>query len=310
MSLWPETVALVTGAAGFIGAHLVRRLQMLGARVHGVSRHPQPDADGHTWHVADLRDAHATTQLFRSVQPNVLFHLASEVNGTRSTEIVRPTLESNLIGAVNVLTAAQECNVKTVLTGSIEEPRPGNGQAPPPSPYAMAKWAATGYARLFHRLWDLPVTVLRPTMVYGPAQRDTTKLVPYVTLSLLRGEKPRLTSGAKVADWVYIDDVVEAFISAGASQKAVGHTLDVGTGVETSVREMVEKLHRIIGGSTPPEFGTVPDRPLDITQAADIRPPSELLGWSPATALEDGLNRTVHWYAEQLSQKRHEKSHP
>ncbi|WP_170223337.1 NAD-dependent epimerase/dehydratase family protein [Nonomuraea turkmeniaca] len=299
-------MVLVTGAAGFIGSHLVRRLRTLGAQVHAVSRRPQQSRHGEVWHMAHLSDASATTRLFRSVRPSLLFHLAGEVTGSRSDEVVRATLDNNVIGGINVLAAAHEGGVKTVFTGSIEEPRPGNDHAPPSSAYAMSKWAATGYAQLYHRLWDLPVTVLRPSMVYGPAQPDTTKLVPYVTLSLLRGERPQLTTATKLADWIYVDDVVDAFVLAGESDKAIGHTLDIGTGLKTPAHEIVKGLYRIIGASTTPEFGAAPDRPHDITQVGDITPAADRLGWNPVTELDDGLRRTVDWYA---SQERHKESH-
>ncbi|NUT10767.1 MAG: NAD-dependent epimerase/dehydratase family protein [Nonomuraea sp.] len=305
MSHWPEAVVMVTGAAGFIGSHLVARLRALGAQVHAVSRRPQQARHGEIWHQAQLCDAGVTSRLFRSVRPSLLFHLASEVTGSRGEEVVRATLESNVVGAVNVLAAAREYDVRTVFTGSIEEPRPGNAHEPPSSAYAMSKWAATGYAQLYHRLWDLPVTVLRPGMVYGPAQPDTTKLVPYVTLCLLGGRRPRLTRGTKLADWIYVDDVVDAFVLAGESDKAVGHTLDIGTGVPTPAHEIVERLYRITGTTGKPEFGTAPDRPHDVTQVGDIAPAADRLGWRPVTELDEGLRRTVNWYA---SQECHEES--
>ncbi|MEQ4721102.1 NAD-dependent epimerase/dehydratase family protein [Nonomuraea sp. B19D2] len=284
---WRGRRALVTGASGFIGAHLVRRLAELGADVHGASR----TGSGH-----DLRDQGAVDGLFAAVRPEVVFHLASEVNGARDVSVVRPTLEGNLKSTVNVLTAAAGSGCRVVLAGSSEEPRPGNGHTPAPSPYAMAKAAATGYAELYHRLWNVPCTIVRPTMVYGPGQRDTAKLVPYVTLALTRGEKPRLTSGSKVVDWVYIDDVVEAFALAGLSERAIGQAFDVGTGTKVSVREAVELLYRIAGEESAPPFGTVPDRLLDVPQVADPGPARELIGWRPRVGLEDGLRRTVAWY--------------
>ncbi|GIH76201.1 NAD-dependent epimerase/dehydratase family protein [Planobispora longispora] len=298
-SRWAGSRALVTGAAGFIGSHLARRLSELGAEVHAVSRRPRAAGHGETWHRADLRDTDATAKLFGSVRPDVVIHLASEVNGARHRDVVLPTLESNLASTVNVLSAAADRPDTTVLlTGSAEEPRPGNGQAFPPSPYAMAKWAASGYAQLFHRLWNVPCTILRPTMVYGPGQRDTAKLVPYVTLSLLRGEEPSLTSGAKLADWIYVDDVVDAFVAAYDRGEAVGEGFDVGTGTSVSVREVVELLSRIIGGPARPRFGEVSDRPLDIPQTADPGPAAAVLGWRSTVELEEGLKRTVAWYAD------------
>ncbi|MFB4280695.1 MULTISPECIES: NAD-dependent epimerase/dehydratase family protein [unclassified Nonomuraea] len=297
---WKGRRALVTGASGFIGGHLVTRLAALEADVHAVSR--RPAADGAVrWHQVDLRDQEATAELLGAVAPDVVFHLASEVNGARDPQVVPVTLAGNLQSTVNLLTAAVRHGCRMVLAGSIEEPRPGNGQAAAPSPYAMAKSAASGYADLYHRLWGLPCTVLRPSMVYGPAQRDTAKLVPYVTLALLRGEEPRLTSGAKVADWVYVDDVVTAFVAAAEDDRAIGRSIDVGTGVKTSVRELVEHLYAIAGGGARPGFGAVADRPLDITQVADLGPALELIGWRPTVELADGLRRTVAWYAQQAS---------
>ncbi|NUW44941.1 NAD-dependent epimerase/dehydratase family protein [Nonomuraea rhodomycinica] len=288
--------SLVTGATGFIGSRLLRGLGAAG-EAHGVSRSPRPRAPGVVWHQVDLRDAAAVEKLFAAVRPEVVHHLAGEVDGARELDVVLPTLTGNLTSTVNVLAAAARSGSRVVLAGSSEEPRPGNGHAAPPSPYAMAKAAASGYADLFHRLWGVPCTIVRPTMVYGPGQRDGTKLVPYVTLSLLRGEEPRLTSGAKVADWVYVDDVVEAFAAAGAGGRAVGHALDVGTGVRTPVREVVELLYRIVGAGGEPRFGTVADRPLDVPQSAETGPARELLGWEARVGLEEGLRRTVAWYA-------------
>ncbi|MFB9894425.1 NAD-dependent epimerase/dehydratase family protein [Planobispora takensis] len=289
----------MTGATGFIGSHLVRRLTGMGAEVHAVSRRPRDAEYGEVWHVADLRDPRATAGLFDSARPDVVVHLASEVNGARNVETVLLTMENNLTTTVNLLSAASGApDVRMLLTGSSEEPRPGNDHTPAPSPYAMAKWAASGYAELFHRLWSVPYTILRPTMVYGPGQRDTTKLVPYVTLSLLRGEEPALTSGAKLADWVYVGDVVNAFVAAYETDRAVGRCFDIGTGVGTSVRDTVELLFSIVGGPARPRFGSVSDRPMDVRQTADPGPAAEVLGWRPEVGLEEGLKRTVAWYAD------------
>ncbi|MEV0623158.1 NAD-dependent epimerase/dehydratase family protein [Nonomuraea sp. NPDC050404] len=292
---WKDKRVLVTGASGFIGGHLATRLAALEADVHAVSRGIGTQA--FRWHQVDLRDQKATAGLLRAVSPDVVFHLASEVNGARDPEMVPVTLAGNLQTTVNLLTAAVRHECRVVLAGSIEEPRPGNGHAAAPSPYAMAKHAASGYADLYRRLWDLPCTVLRPSMVYGPAQRDTSKLVPYVTLALLRGEEPRLTSGAKVADWVYVDDVVSAFVAAAESDRAIGQSFDVGTGIRTSVRELVKLLYELAGNPAEPPFGAVADRALDITQAADTGPALDLIGWRPTVDLTDGLRRTLEWYA-------------
>lgn len=294
---WAGTRVLVTGASGFIGSHLVRRLSGLGARVHAVSRKPVADRGGVRWHGVDLADAGATGELIRVVAPDVVFHLASAVTGARDVGLVRPVLEANLGSVVNLLTAVAGApiRVRLVLAGSVEETR--GAEATPASPYAAAKSAATGYARMFHQLWDVSVTVLRVAMVYGPGQPDTAKLVPYATLALLAGRDPELSSGTRLVDWVYVDDVVDAFLAAGESEKSAGQVLDIGSGTQVSIRDTIELLATIVDGKGKPKFGARSDRPMDHAQVADPGPAGELLGWRPVTGLAEGLRRTVEWYA-------------
>jgi len=298
MAGWRGVRALVTGATGFIGSHLVSRLTGLGAVVHAVSRQVHAD-DAATWHVADLCDADQVGAVIRAAAPAVVFHLASEVTGGREVRLVRPTLESNLDSAVNLLTAVADAvpNGRLVLAGSVEEPRPEDGDVVACSPYAVAKWAVSGYARMFHQLWDVPVTTLRIGMVYGPGQQDLRKLIPYVTTALLRGESPELTSGTRLVDWIYVDDVVDAFLAAASSAAAPGRVFDIASGSQLSIRDTIELLAKIIGAQQQPRFGAIADRPLDRAQVADIGLAGELLDWRPRTDLETGLRRTADWYS-------------
>ncbi len=298
MAGWQGMRTLVTGATGFIGSHLVRRLTGLGAVVHAVSRKVRADG-AVTWHVADLCDADQVAVVVRAAKPDIVLHLASEVTGAREVRLVRPTLESNLDSAVNLLTAVADAvpTGRLVLAGSVEEPRPEDGDAVACSPYAVAKWAVSGYARMFHQLWDVPVTTLRIGMVYGPGQQDLRKLIPYVTTALLRGESPELTSGTRLVDWIYVDDVVDAFLAAAGSASAPGRVFDIASGSQLSIRDTIELLAKIVGTQQLPRFGAIADRPLDRAQVADIGPAGELLGWRPRTSLETGLRRTVDWYS-------------
>lgn len=299
---WRGTRTLVTGATGFIGGHLVDRLGQLGTEVHAVSRRRFAATSGVTWHVVDLGNTEETSTLVGSVRPDTILHLASGVTGARDLRLVGPLMASNLTSAVNLLTAVAGAMPATrvVLAGSVEEPREGQ---PPSSPYAAAKWAATGYARMVHALWGVPVTVLRVAMVYGPGQPDITKLVPYAARSLLRGEDPRLGGGTRLVDWVYVDDVVDAFVLAARADQAAGRVLDIGSGHQVSIRDTVELLARIVGGDARPRFGSIADRALDSPQTADPGPAHQVLGWRPTVELADGLRRTVEWYTQQLSQE-------
>jgi UDP-glucose 4-epimerase len=293
---------LVTGASGFIGARLCDRAGELGAAVHGVSRRPSPDlSPALRWDHVDLTDEAASRALVQRVQPDVVLHLASEVSGDRSADVVLPMLNSNLVAAVNVLLACHEAGCsRIVLAGSMEEPDLGDAEAIAQSPYAAAKWAALTYARMFRALYGLPVVHLRIFMVYGPGQRDLRKLVPYVTTSLLRGEAPELTSGERQVDWIYVDDVVDAFLGAAVTPGAEGASLDIGSGGLVAVREVVARLRRLVGGDIEPRFGAVPDRKLERVRVADPATAAAAIGWRPRTSLDEGLARTVEFYRARL----------
>jgi UDP-glucose 4-epimerase len=189
---------------------------------------------------------------------------------------------------------------RVVLAGSMEEPDMGDPAAVAQSPYAASKWCSVAYARHFHALHDLPVVHLRVFMVYGPGQLDRRKLVPYVTVSLLRGEEPRLTSGTRAVDWIYVDDVVEAFLRAAVTPGLGGRSLDVGSGELVTARDLAERLSDLVGGDTEPAFGAIPDRALERVRAADPAPAAEAMGWRPQTSLDDGLAQTVAFYRSQL----------
>ena len=306
-SLLSGRSALVTGASGFIGTHLCRRLREVGVEVHGVSRTGTGHAEVARWWKADLGDPRETHALMKQVNPDRIFHLASQVGGNRALEWVLPTLKNNLMSTVHLLIAGSEMGCdRFVFAGTMEEPTDLVG-AIPNSPYAAAKSAGGGYARMFHALYDLPVVVLRLFMVYGAGQRDHTKLIPYVGLSLLRGEAPRLSSGRRLVDWVYVDDVSDAFVAAATADGVAGETIDIGTGVLVSVRTVVEKLTSLIDPSIEPRFGAVPDRAFERSPRADVDRALSLLEWQARVPLDEGLRRTTRWLRD-LSRSQEELS--
>lgn len=293
---------LVTGGSGFIGSMLCRRLSQLGADVHAVSRRPCAAEGGSiTGWQSDLADYDGVRRLFAAVKPEIVFHLASEVTGSRELDRVLPTLRGNLVSAVNVFIAATENNCQRVVTaGSLEEPDESDPAAIPCSPYAAAKWASSGYARMFHALYAAPIVVARLFMVYGPGQQDLRKLVPYVILSLLRGESPKLSGGARLVDWVYVEDVLEGLLALGVARDVDGVTMDLGSGQLVTTREVVESISAIVDRNVPLEFGAVPERPMERVRVADTERTYRLLGWRPGYSLQQGLAQTAIWYRRQM----------
>jgi len=294
---------LVTGASGFIGGSLCRRLAGNGAEVHGVSRTPCADlpASVRAWHV-DLGDGDSVRRLIREVKPAVVFHLAGHVQGSRGLDQVMPALAGNLTTTVNLLVAVVETGCeRLVVTGSQDEPDPGEACATefvPSSPYAAAKFAGSAYARMFRALYDCPVAIGRIFMGYGPAQRDLKKLLPYAILCLLRGEPPRMGTGARLLDWIYVEDILDGLLLMSRSADAMGHAVDLGTGVAHTARQAVEAVVRILESPVAPCFGEVPDRQLETVRVADVEATRARLGWTPAVDLCEGLRRTVAWYKD------------
>jgi UDP-glucose 4-epimerase len=287
---------LVTGASGFIGRALVRRLVAEGHRTVCTARRPADDvAEGAAWVPGDLTDRSFVHRLVTEARPTVVFHLASQVTGSRSIDVVTTTLANNLVASVGVLEAVTEAGCdRVVLIGSGDEPAAGDS---PCSPYAATKWAVGGYARMFLSLYGTPVTTARTFMVYGPDQPDTSKVVPYTTMSLLRGEAPTLSSGRRLVDWVYVDDVVDALLVLADAPDVIGRAVDVGTGRLHTVRHVVETISTLVGAGVEPVFGGIPDRQGETEAAADVAETARVCGWRPTTDLYEGLKRTVAWYA-------------
>ena len=287
---------LVTGGAGFIGSRLCARALGLGAEVYATTRGRRPRHGDAQWLEADLADPAAARAAVDASRPDVVFHLASRVEGGRELALVEPSVRDTLIGTVNVLTAASEAGcARVVLAGSMEEVAVGEDDAPS-SPYAAAKSAAAIYARMFRALYSLPVVSLRIFMVYGPGQSEP-RLVPYAIGSFARGEQPRLTSGTRPIDWVYVDDVVEALVAAAVVPGIEG-SFDVGSGTSVTIRDLVGIIAAKMSTSLEPVFGAVPDRPLETSRVADLQRTQEKLGWRPVTGLEEGLERTIAWLTE------------
>lgn len=286
---------LVTGHRGFIGSALFRRLQDSGSEVWGSVR--SGSRSGTTILKGGLSSLPFCRDLLRQARPDYVFHLAGHPFGARAVELVEPTFRDNLTTTVNLLTAATEQGVTRFVTaGSLEEPDDRQTMAAPSSPYAASKMAASMYARMFHSLYELPVVIARIFMVYGPGQSEPTKLIPSTISALRRGEAPEISSGERPIDWIYVEDVVEGLIRAAAIEGIEGRTVELGTGVLTTVRDVVERLARLIPDGRPPIFGAVPDRKREQIRVADTMATTALLGWRPEVDLEEGLRRTVDWH--------------
>jgi UDP-glucose 4-epimerase len=292
--------ALVTGGAGFLGAHLVDRLLAEGWQVHATSRSDRESkSERLTFHRGDLADLDVTKRILEAVQPQVVFHLAGSVGAAPDRALVLETYHSHVTSTLNLLSLADDFGLRRiVVVGSLLEPTGSLAQSIPSSPYAAAKLTTTLYARMFHLLYQTPVVIVRPFMTFGPGQHPE-KILPYVIKQLLAGVSPRLSSGQWLADWIYVSDVVDGLLSAMETPDVEGAEFDLGRGELMSIKEVLLAVHSLMGSTVPLRFGELEDRPPAPERTADISVARELLNWSPRVSVEEGLVRTIEWVGAQ-----------
>jgi nucleoside-diphosphate-sugar epimerase len=266
------------------------------ARVEAVARsRPARCLAGIQWTEADLTDLGAVRRLVKRTQPELVFHLCTHGRGAPKLDLVIPTFQSDVTTTVNLLTALAECGrPRIVITRSMEEPE---GPEAPASPYAAGRAACTLYARLFQTVFHADITFARVFMAYGPGQ-PPEKLIPYLILSLLRGEAPRLGSGRRLVDWVYIDDVVDGLLALAGSNAVSGTSYDLGSGRLISIRSLAESIAQRIGQwpCLPLHFGAIPERSGEPVRTANVSETRQQLDWRPRVSITEGLERTLDWY--------------
>jgi UDP-glucose 4-epimerase len=289
--------ALVTGGAGFIGSHLVDALLARGDHVAVVDdlstgrREYVPD--GVALHVVDIADIAAATEQER---PDVVFHLAAQVDVRKSVADPARDARINVAGTASVLEAAREAGARRVLlasTGgalygdSVPLPTPEDAPPAPFSPYGASKAAAETYLALYTRLHGLSTMALRFGNVYGPRQDPHGEAGVIAIFAGAAAEGRPVTifgDGSQTRDYVYVGDVVSGFLAA-ADSDATG-AVNIGTALETPVLELARQLG-VEPQFAPARKGEVARSCLDVSRAA------ELLGWRAEVALADGLQRTL-----------------
>lgn len=302
---------LLTGAGGFVGANLARRLVDLGHEVHlalnsnrGAWR-LEGIAAQTACHAVDLRDGHAVRQLVGRVRPNWVFHLAA--HGAYSWQTDTTTImETNLMGTVHLVDACRSSGVEAMVnTGSSSE-YGWKDHAPaedewlePNSSYAVSKAAATQYCRHVAQISEMRLCTLRLYSVYG-AFEEPHRLMPALLINARQGNYPPLVRPSVARDYVYIDDVIDAYLLAVASTTSPrGAVYNIGTGVQTTLADVVAAVRELFQLRHPPVWATMPDRGWDTdTWVANSRRIQQELGWCPRTSLTDGLRQFRDWITQ------------
>ena len=302
--------AVVTGGAGFIGSHLVDRVIADGGEVvvlDNLSSGRQGNlagalATGRCRLVRQDVAAPGVDAIIEQAAPDVVFHLAAQIDVRRSVADPLADATTNVLGTVNVLEAARKAGVvKVVFVSSVAvygppEQLPVTESAPtrPLSPYAVSKLTGELYARQYRELHGLDTSVLALSNTYGPRQdpHGEAGVVAIFIDAMLNGQPTRVFGdGGNTRDYVYVGDVVDALLAA-ATRPGTDRRLNIGTGQRTSDLQLHRMVADAVGVAAEPEFaparlGDIPHMVLDPTAA------SEALGWSPRTSLAEGLKLTV-----------------
>jgi UDP-glucose 4-epimerase len=302
--------ALVTGGAGFIGSNLVDALVERGDQVTVVDDLSTGKRDnlelalanGATLEHVDIRDAEAVSDVVGRTKPDVILHLAAQIDVRRS--VADPAFDTriNVEGTINVLSAAQAHGIPRVVNtstggaiyGEVHDP-PAAEDHPtaPEAPYGLSKWCAEQYCELFARLHGLSTVSLRYGNVYGPRQDplgEAGVIAIFCGKLLENGRATIFGDGKQTRDYIYVDDVVEANLKAAESE-ATG-PINIGVGQQKSVLDLVEILKQHASDGFEPDHA--PERPGEIQNSAlDPSRALEELGWEAKVELDEGLKRTL-----------------
>ena len=297
---------LVTGAAGFLGSHLVPRLIEDGAEVCVLD---QPNA--RRWGLLERADLAAMLRVdVRTlVDPvhdpalgdiDAIFHLAA-VGVTGDVTDLHQLVTGNVDGTLAVLLAAQRLGSRLVYCGSCFEYGSGDRWSEdavpaPTTEYGAAKAAGWLLANAFARRTGLEVVSVRPFTMYGPME-PPGRLVPSVVRHALAGRPIDLTPGDQRRDFVFVDDAVDAFVAAATTDAAVGGTFNVCSGTAVTVRDVVRRVLDCTGSRSEARFGALSYRPTELAVlSGDPTRAAEVLHWRARVSLEDGLARTTAWF--------------
>ncbi len=307
---------LVTGAGGFIGSHLVEELVKRGADVRVFIKNNSSEDIGNLEKLTKdifekvevvFGDIQNSENVKKAVyEMNLVFHLGSLISVADSYKNPREYMNVNAIGTLNILEASKEYKTEKIVIASTSEVY-GNGgnkiidenfPLNPRSPYAASKIASEKIAESFYYSYNLPVSIIRLFNVFGPRQ-SIKPLIPAVINHGIRNEKMQITDLNSKRDFVYINDVVDAFIKTAESDKSNGETINIGSGTASSIKTILEVLSKILEKDLFKyvELGNLENKDEKLL-ICDNKKAKKLLNWEPKYSLEEGLLKSVDYFKE------------
>lgn len=308
---WKGRKVLVTGGGGFIGSHLVETLLDLGAEVAVLVRYTSRGSAGFLDPIADriaitagnLTEFDGVLQAMKGQE--YVFHLAALIGIPFSFEHPWEVAQVNIMGTLNVLSAAREVLPRRVVLTStsevygtaryvpIDESHPLNAQ----SPYAASKIAADKLGESFFHAYELPITTVRPFNTFGPRQ-STRAVIPTLITQMLKGRQVRLGATSPTRDFTFVKDTVNGFIRAAEAEASIGETLNLGSGKEIAIGDLAARIAALIGTDMEILSDEERFRPgsSEVTRlCGNAEKAKALIGWEPRYTLDQGLLETIEW---------------
>jgi NAD dependent epimerase/dehydratase len=317
---WSDKRVLITGSGGFIGSHLTERLIELNADVKCFVKYnsrsewgyldllPKESKDNISVFAGDLKDPDAVRNAVNDV--DMIFHLGALISIPYSYVNPRDSVETNILGTLNVLSVARDKDVEKVVHTStsevygtakyvpIDESHPLQGQ----SPYSASKIGADKIVESFYLSYGLPVTTIRPFNTYGPRQ-SARAVVPTIITQALTKKEILLGALHPKRDLTFVEDIVNAFIKIAGCKKCRGEVVNVGSNFEISIGDLAGKINRLIGKRCEIKLDQTRLRPekSEVERLwCNNEKAKKILGWEPKISLDDGLKATIAWISKNL----------
>ena len=312
---------LISGAAGFIGSHLTRKLLQQGYEV-GIIEHQdcqycriEDILDKLTDHTCDLRNTSGILDVVENFRPDLIFHLATYYTVEHKPDEIKTMVETNVLGTLNLLEAARVFEIvyfvntsSSFVYGQKPHPAKENEELNPLNLYALTKLQAEEACSFYAQRYGIKVVTFRLYPPYGPSDHER-KLIPHAIKCFSTGASLKLTTGKQRWDFIEVSNIIKAYIRLlEESCFPEGHAVfNIGTGKAVSIREIVERIQLIMRVDYEPEWGVYPQRENEVMfLCGDIERARKHLAWQPEVTLSEGLETTINWFTQHFSKERSE----
>ncbi len=306
---------LITGATGFVGSNFAYKFLELGHEVNLIVRPEakfwriEPIKDKLRLHTVDLNNAEELDKFISDLKPEIILHFATYGAYPGKQQDINLTVNTNLLGTINLINACSKINFKCFINtgtsseyGAKDEPMKETDILEPNNFYGITKAASTMHSQFMAKKNNLPILTMRLFSPYGPFE-ESGRLIPNVIKAYLTNSELNIVSPGSVRDFVFMDDVIGAYLKAIEKIDFVkGNIFNIGSGVQHSFKELADTVKKITNSGLEPKYGAIKSNQYEPKMwVADISKAKKMLGWEPEFSLKDGLKKDIEWFSKNLT---------